>query len=203
MTKSAALQQEHQLEALHQATYDRNVFGFWIYLMTDCVLFATLFATYAVLHNNIYGGPSAKDLFSLPFALSETLILLTSSFTCGLAMLSAQRQQKYKALSLFGITFLLGITFLTLELTEFSHLVAEGNSWQRNAFLSAYFTLVGCHGLHITCGLAWMLVMLGQVLLRGLTVSTLRRLTCLSLFWHFLDVIWVLIFTFVYLMGVK
>lgn len=188
---------------IEQEIYNKNVFGFWIYVMTDCVLFATLFATYAVLHNNTFGGPSAHDLFSLPFALNETLILLLSSFTCGLAMLAAHRNEKNWVLALFSITFLLGASFLFLELTEFHHMVSEGNSWQRSAFLSSFFTLVGTHGLHITCGLLWMLVMLVHVWVRGITMPTLRRLACLGMFWHFLDVIWVFIFTFVYLMGVK
>ncbi len=200
MTTPTTLEHDHHAEA---ERYDKTIFGFWIYLMTDCIVFATFFAAYAVLHNNTFGGPSSRDLFSLPFALSETLILLTSSFTCGLAMLAAHRKEKAKVMALFGVTFLLGLSFLGLELTEFSHLVHEGNSWQRSAFLSSFFSLVGCHGLHITCGLFWMFVMMAHVSIRGLTASTLRRLTCLSLFWHFLDVIWVLIFTIVYLMGVK
>lgn len=193
----------HDKHHEEHAAFDKTVFGFWIYLMTDCILFATLFATYAVLHKNTFGGPSAKELFNLPFALMETLILLTSSFTCGLAMVAVDQRAKYKALFLFGITFLLGCAFLGMELKEFNDFVQEGNSWQRSAFLSSFFTLVGSHGLHITCGLIWMLVMFGHMIFRGLTASTVRRLTCLSLFWHFLDVIWVLIFTFVYLMGVK
>lgn len=201
MATSIAMHSEDH-ESDH-AAYNKTIYGFWIYLMTDCVLFATFFAAYAVLHKNTFGGPSAHDLFSLPYALNETLILLISSFTCGIAMLSAHRNQRYMTLGLFFITFLLGISFLALELTEFHHLVEEGNSWQRSAFLSSYFTLVGCHGLHITCGLLWTLVMMAHVLIRGLTESTLRRLTCLSLFWHFLDVVWVLIFTVVYLMGAK
>lgn len=205
MTASDISQPIDHHDDRHEAhvAFDKTVFGFWIYLMTDCILFATLFATYAVLHNNIYGGPSARDLLSLPFSLAETLILLTSSFTCGLAMVAADKKAKYTVFILYGITFLLGAAFLTLELTEFTDLVKEGNSWQRSAFLSSFFTLVGTHGLHITCGLLWILVMMAHVLFRGLTPSTIRRLTCLSLFWHFLDVIWVLIFTFVYLMGVK
>ncbi len=205
MTTSAISPPIDHHDDRHEAhvAFDKTIFGFWIYLMTDCIIFASLFATYAVLHNNIYGGPSARDLFSLPFALAETLILLTSSFTCGLAMVAVDQKAKYRVLILYGITFLLGIAFLGLELHEFTDLVREGNSWQRSAFLSSFFTLVGCHGLHITCGLLWMFVMMGHVLFRGLTASTTRRLTCLSLFWHFLDVIWVLIFTFVYLMGVK
>jgi cytochrome o ubiquinol oxidase subunit 3 len=204
MTNSVSIAHESHHAAHHnEELYDKTLFGFWTYLMTDCVLFATFFATYAVLHNNTAGGPSSKDLFDLSFALKETIILLTSSFTCGLAMLSIHRLEKVKAMVFFGVTFLLGIAFLTMELTEFSHLVEQGNSWQRSAFLSSYFTLVGCHGLHITCGLLWILVMLGQVLLLGITPSTRRRFACLSLFWHFLDVVWVLIFTIVYLMGVK
>jgi len=186
-----------------QEVYDKTLFGFWIYILTDCILFATLFATYAVLHNNTFGGPSAHDIFSLPFALGETLILLTSSFTSGLAMLAAHRNEKSKVLILFGITFLLGLAFLLMELTEFHGFIQEGNSWQRSAFLSSFFTLVGTHGLHITCGLIWIFVMLIQTLFRGISAPVLRRLACLSMFWHFLDVIWIFIFTFVYLMGVQ
>lgn len=202
MTVSTTVSQEHQWIAPDEA-YSRTIFGFWIYLMTDCVLFATLFATYAVLHQNINGGPSAHDLFSLPFALTETFILLTSSFTCGLANLAAHRFEKNRAIAWSCLTFLLGLAFLAMELKEFRHLVHEGNSWQRSAFLSSYFTLVGTHGLHITCGLLWIVVMIAQVLAKGITLATLRRLTCLSMFWHFLDVIWIFIFTIVYLMGVK
>jgi cytochrome o ubiquinol oxidase subunit 3 len=202
MTTLVTIHQEDHLEVQHEI-YGKTIFGFWIYLMTDCVLFATLFATYAVLHNNTFGGPAAHDIFSLPYALTETLILLTSSFTCGVAMLAAYQKKKGLALALFAITFLLGISFLTLELREFSDLVKEGNSWERSAFLSSFFTLVGCHGLHISCGLLWMFVMQLHIVFRGFTLSTLRRLMCLSLFWHFLDVVWVLIFTIVYLMGVK
>jgi cytochrome o ubiquinol oxidase subunit 3 len=179
----------------------KTMFGFWVYLMTDCVLFASLFATYAVLHNNTAGGPNAAELFSLPFVLAETLILLTSSFTAGLAVLAAQAGKLRQVVAWFAVTFTLGAAFLTLELTEFSHLVAEGNSWQRSGFLSSFFTLVGTHGLHITIGLMWMLVLVIQVLRRGLNPSSVRRLTLLSLFWHFLDLIWIFIFTIVYLMG--
>lgn len=190
---------QHEQDQL--AIFDRTIFGFWIYLMTDCVLFATLFAVYAILHQNTFGGPSAQDLFSLPFALKETLILLFSSFTCGIAMLAAKRKHLTSVLGLLLVTFLLGASFLGLELNEFYHLVQDGNSWQKSAFLSSYFTLVGCHGLHITFGLAWILVMMILIQKRGLCLSTMRRLNCFSLFWHFLDVIWVIIFTTVYLMG--
>lgn len=196
-----ALKQEVHFEP-HLDLYEKTLFGFWIYIMTDCVLFATFFATYAVLHTSTFGGPTSQDLFNLPFALTETLILLTSSFTCGLAMLKVHQGKTYAALLLFVVTALLGLSFLGLELHEFYNLVQEGNSWQRSAFLTSYFSLVGCHGLHITCGLLWMFIMMIHILVRGLSVSTVRRLACLSLFWHFLDVIWVLIFTIVYLMGV-
>lgn len=200
MTETAALHKHHSHQ---EETFSKTVFGFWVYLMTDCLLFATLFATYAVLHNNTNGGPSANELFSLPFALTETLLLLTSSFTCGIALLATEAHQKNKVLILLTITFLLGGGFLAMELTEFTHLAREGNSWQRSAFLSSFFTLVGTHGAHITSGLIWVIVMLGQVFVRGITPATTRRITCFSLFWHFLDVIWIFIFTIVYLMGVK
>lgn len=179
----------------------KSLFGFWIYLMTDCVLFASLFATYAVLHNNTFGGPGAKELFSLPYVLAETLILLTSSFTVGLAMLAVHRRNKRQALILLGVTFVLGLAFLGLELHEFRNLYMEGNSWRRSGFLSAFFTLVGTHGLHITAGLIWMAVMMHRVYKQGLKPITIRRLTMLSIFWHFLDIIWIFIFTIVYLMG--
>jgi cytochrome o ubiquinol oxidase subunit 3 len=179
----------------------KSIFGFWVYLMTDCVLFASLFATFAVLRNSTFGGPSGSDLFSLPFVLVETLALLTSSFTCGLGLLAARRGDKRQVLALFGITFLLGVFFLTMEITEFHHLAQEGNSWRRSGFLSAFFTFVSTHGLHITFGLLWMLVLGWQVLKRGLKRSVIRQLTMLSLFWHFLDIIWIFIFTIVYLMG--
>lgn len=185
----------------HQEVYARTVFGFWLYLMTDCILFATLFAAYAVLHTHTYGGPSARELFSLPYALGETLMLLASSFTCGLAMLFAHRLQKNKSLILFAFTFLLGLSFLWMEGREFAHLIQEGNSWQKSAFLSSYFTLVGTHGLHIISGLLWIAVMFVQIVFFGFSLDVLKRLMCLSLFWHFLDVIWIFIFTVVYLMG--
>jgi len=201
MTAPSSVKHDDHLEVEHEI-YSKTIFGFWIYLMTDCVLFATFFTTYAVLFQSTAGGPSSRELFHLPFALTETMILLTSSFTCGLAMLAVHRQAKGLAMAAFAITFALGISFLAMEFHEFSHLVQEGNSWQRSAFLSAFFSLVGCHGLHITCGLLWMFVMMGQILMRGFSFSTVRRLTCLSMFWHFLDVIWIFIFTVVYLLGV-
>lgn len=189
-----------ELRREREAT-DKTVFGFWVYLMTDCVLFASLFAVYAVLHRNTFGGPSGHELFNLPYVLIETFALLTSSFTCGLAMLAAQRNAKREVLLWLGVTFLLGLTFLGLELSEFHKMVLEGNSWRRSGFLSSYFTLVGTHGAHITFGLIWMSVMGVYTWKKGLTDSIRKRLTLLSLFWHFLDVIWIFIFTIVYLYG--
>lgn len=190
-----------QALALPPEANPKTVFGFWVYIMTDCVLFASLFAAYAVLQHNTYGGPSGRELFSLQFVLTETLILLTSSYTCGLAMLAARRGDKDRVLNWFGVTLILGLCFLGMELTEFSHLVQEGHSWRASGFLSAFFTLVGTHGLHITTGLLWMVVLMGQVARRGLSAANIRRLTLLSLFWHFLDIVWIFIFTIVYLMG--
>lgn len=183
-----------------QAT-EKTVLGFWVYLMTDCVLFASLFAVYAVLHGNTFGGPNGHELFKLPYVLVETMALLTSSFTCGLAMIAAQRRDRSQVLLWLGVTFLLGLTFLGLELSEFHNMVVDGNSWRRSGFLSSYFTLVGTHGLHITFGLVWMAVTSVFIVKRGLTEGMLKRLTLLSLFWHFLDIIWIFIFTIVYLFG--
>lgn len=180
---------------------DKVMFGFWVYLMTDLLMFAALFATYAVLRDNTFGGISMQKLFNPPLVLTETLALLTSSFTCGLAMLAVKRNDKAKVFSWLGVTFFLGIFFLILEMSEFSRLISEGNSWQRSAFLSSFFTLVGTHGLHITIGLLWMLILFIQILRRGLTPGNIRKLTLLSLFWHFLDIVWIFIFTIVYLMG--
>lgn len=189
-------------DIVQRNTDSRVTIGFWLYLMTDCVLFATLFATYAVLHGSTFGGPSGEDLFDLPFVLTETMLLLTSSFTAGLAVVAARYGRKRYLLLALTITFLLGAAFLAMEITEFSHLASEGNSWTRSAFLSAFFTLVGTHGLHITAGLVWIGVITWQIIRHGLRPRTLRRLTLFSLFWHFLDVIWIFIFTIVYLMGV-
>lgn len=186
----------------HQDTFSKTVLGFWCYLMTDCLLFATLFVTYAVLHNSTFGGPTSHQLFDLREAFAETMILLFSSVTCGFAMIAAVKGKTSHIIGWLAVTFLLGAAFLTLELKEFHHLVSEGHSWKVSAFLSAFFTLVGTHGLHITFGLLWIAVMIAQVAYQGLTVDTFRRLVVFSLFWHFLDLVWIFIFTFVYLMGV-
>ncbi len=179
----------------------KAIFGFWVYLMTDCVLFAGLFATYAVLRDNTFGGPAGYQIFNMPEVLVETLVLLMSSFTCGLGVLAARSNRTSQVLGWFAATFVLGLVFLTIELTDFQSLVTQGNSWTRSGFLSAYFTLVGTHGLHITIGLLWMAVLVVRILKTGLTRGNVRRLTLLSLFWHFLDLVWIFIFTIVYLMG--
>ncbi len=190
------------LPDIHQDIYTKTVLGFWMYLMTDCILFATLFSTYAVLHNNTFGGPSSHELFSLSTAFIETMILLFSSVTCGFGMLAAVKSKKNQVIAWFAISFLLGASFVAMEIHEFSHLIHEGNSWTRSAFLSSFFTLVGTHGFHVSVGLFWMSVMLAQVLFLGITIDTFRRLVLFSMFWHFLDLVWIFIFTFVYLMGV-
>lgn len=179
----------------------KSYFGFWVYLMTDCVLFASLFAVFAVLRNNDAGGPSSMQLFSLPYALVETLVLLTSSFSCGLAVLSAQNRHKKHVVFWLSLTALLGLTFLGLEINEFSKFIAMGDSWRRSGFLSGYFVLVSTHGLHITIGLIWLIIMIYFFVKKGLTIMTIKRLRLFSLFWHFLDVVWIFIFTIVYLMG--
>lgn len=196
----SSIEQERILEE-HQSD-EKTHFGFWVYIMTDCVLFASLFATYIVLHRNTAGGPSTADVFDLPMVLTETVILLLSSFTCGLAVLAAHNQRKTQVIIWYTVTLLLGAAFLSMELAEFRHLIAEGHSWQRSGFLSGFFTLVATHGLHIAAGLIWILVMLWQVMKKGLTRNTIRRLSILGMFWHFLDVVWIFIFTIVYLMGV-
>jgi cytochrome o ubiquinol oxidase subunit 3 len=186
----------------HQDTFAKNVLGFWLYLMTDCLLFASLFATYAILHRNTFGGPSSKEIFSLTLAFAETMILLFSSVTCGLAILASLKNQKNQVITWLAISFALGASFIGLELHEFTQLVEEGHSWTVSAFLSSYFALVGTHGLHVSIGLLWMAVIIAQIYWQAINLDTFRRLIIFSLFWHFLDVVWIFIFTFVYLMGV-
>jgi cytochrome o ubiquinol oxidase subunit 3 len=189
-------------ERMHEAEADdRTMFGFWVYLMTDLLMFAVLFAVYAVLRNNTIGSPPASELLSLNIALANTLILLTSSFTCGIAMLAARNGQKNQTIKWFTITLLLGVVFLGVELYEFYELIHEGHSLTVNAFLSSFFVLVGTHGLHITSAIIWLSVALWFVRKRGLTKPMVRKLSLLSLFWHFLDIVWIFIFTVVYLMA--
>lgn len=180
---------------------DSKTFGFWIYLMTDLIIFAALFACFLVLHGNTFGGPTAKDLFYLPSVLAETIILLASSFTCSLGMMSVYQKQKKWAIFWFMVTFCLGIAFLFLEISEFIEFIDKGASWRRSAFLSSFFTLVGTHGLHISVGLLWMVVMMFRIHLRPLNHHSISRIFRMSLFWHFLDFVWIFIFTVVYGIG--
>ena len=178
-----------------------DLFGFWIYILSDCVLFAILFATYAVLHLNVYGGPGIKELTNLPYVLTETMVLLVSSFTYGLAILALYKSKMKSLLSWLFLTFLLGLGFVGMEIYEFVHLCLEGHSWQSSAALSAFFTLVGTHGLHVSLGLLWMLVLMIQLCCFRLTPQMKKRLAYLGLFWTFLDIVWIFVFTIVYLMG--
>jgi cytochrome o ubiquinol oxidase subunit 3 len=195
----------HSTALAHEHGHDdgsRTVLGFWIYLMTDCLIFASLFATFGVLATATAGGPDGRTLIDLPYVAGETLLLLLSSFTFGLAMLSMHEGRNDRVVNWLAVTFLLGAGFIGMELHEFAHLIQEGAGPDRSAFLSAYFTLVGTHGLHVTCGLLWLAVMMHQVWRFGLDGVVRRRLACLSLFWHFLDLVWICVFTFVYLRGV-
>ena len=185
----------------HHDTDSIDVFGFWIYIMTDCILFATLFAAFAVLHTNSFTGPTLKQLISLPYVLAETMFLLASSFTYGLAMLGVYKNSRNRALFWLFITFLLGLSFVVMEVREFIHLYADGNSWHVSAALSSFFTLVGTHGTHVSIGLIWMLLMMFQLWKYGVTPQMNKRLTYLGLFWHFLDIVWIFVFTIVYLMS--
>ncbi|MGF0520828.1 cytochrome o ubiquinol oxidase subunit III [Agrobacterium pusense] len=176
--------------------------GFWLYLMSDCLIFAVLFATYAVLGRSYAAGPSGADLFDLKLVALNTGFLLFSSITYGFAMLEMEKQKVKTTLVWLGITGLFGLAFLAVELYEFHHLIEEGAGPHRSAFLSSFFALVGTHGLHVTFGIIWLVTLMVQVAKHGLIAANKRRLMCLSMFWHFLDVIWIGVFSFVYLMGV-
>ncbi|GAA4166160.1 cytochrome o ubiquinol oxidase subunit III [Shinella granuli] len=176
--------------------------GFWLYLMSDCLIFAVLFATHGVLGRNYAAGPSPADLFDLSLVAINTAMLLLSSITYGFAMLQMERNARMETLVWLGITGVFGAAFLALELYEFYHLIHEGAGPTRSAFLSSFFTLVGTHGLHVTFGIIWLITLMVQVKKHGLNPENRRRLMCLSMFWHFLDVIWIGVFSFVYLLGV-
>lgn len=186
----------------HQDHFSKTFIGFWVYLMTDCIVFATLFITHAVLQYNTFGGPSGKDLFDLKLTFAETMALLFSSVTCGLGVLAAVNNQRKRAIGWLACTLILGASFLSMELWEFHGFIQLGHSWTQSAFLSSFFALVGTHGLHISFGLIWASVIIFQLASFGITIDTFRRLVIFSLFWHFLDLIWIFIFTLVYLMGV-
>ncbi|UDF32183.1 UNVERIFIED_ORG: cytochrome o ubiquinol oxidase subunit III (plasmid) [Roseateles sp. XES5] len=189
------LKEEHHPE-------NSTLLGFWIYLMSDLLIFAGLFATFAVLGRSYAAGPSGADLFDLKLVAINTAMLLFSSITYGFAMIGAQQGNKKLVLSWLAITGLFGLAFVGIELYEFAHLIHEGANWQRSAFLSSFFALVSTHGLHVSFGIIWLVVLMVQVNKLGLTVANKRRLMCLSMFWHFLDLVWIGVFTFVYLMGV-
>jgi cytochrome o ubiquinol oxidase subunit 3 len=186
----------------HPDPIANQAFGFWLYIMSDLVLFGAIFATYIVLGHNYAGGPTGKDLFHLPYTFGETMLLLLSSATYGLAVLAMHENKKDRVLTWLFVTFLLGLAFIGMEINEFHHLVLDGNGPERSGFLSAFFTLVGTHGTHVTFGLIWMAVMMVQAAIKGLTPPVQSRLIRLSIFWHFLDIVWVGVFTIVYLMGV-
>uniref|UniRef100_A0A9E7ZT63 Cytochrome bo(3) ubiquinol oxidase subunit 3 n=1 Tax=Bosea sp. NBC_00436 TaxID=2969620 RepID=A0A9E7ZT63_9HYPH len=186
----------------HAHSGGSTMLGFWLYLMSDCLVFAVLFATYGVLGRNYAAGPSGADLFDLKLVAVNTAMLLFSSITYGFAMLAMDKGRQAAMQAWLVVTALFGLAFLGIELYEFAHLIHEGATPMRSAFLSSFFTLVGTHGLHVTFGLIWLTVLMVQVSRHGLIEANRRRLLCLSMFWHFLDVVWIGVFTFVYLMGV-
>ncbi|UVK54687.1 cytochrome o ubiquinol oxidase subunit III [Mesorhizobium sp. AR02] len=190
------LEEEHA-----HAEGSSTMLGFWLYLMSDCLIFAMLFAAYGVLGGNYAAGPAPKDLFDLDLVAVNTTMLLLSSITYGFAMLTMDKGRVAATQAWLAVTGLFGLAFLSIELYEFSHMIHEGATPQRSAFLSSFFTLVGTHGLHVTFGIVWLVTLMTQVARFGLTEANRRRLMCLSMFWHFLDVVWIGVFTFVYLMG--
>jgi len=206
-SSSLAAADEHA-RAFHLAVEEDHhpengtMLGFWIYLMSDCLIFAALFATYGVLGTSYAGGPSQAELFKLPTVALNTSMLLLSSITYGFAMLAMAKGNKGATLIWLGITAFFGAAFVGLELQEFAELIHDGASPQRSAFLSSFFALVGTHGLHVSVGIVWIITLMVQVGQKGLVQANQRRLMCLSLFWHFLDVIWIGVFSFVYLIGV-
>jgi cytochrome o ubiquinol oxidase subunit III len=176
-------------------------YGFWIFILSDIVMFSCLFAAYAVLSRNTAGGPTGRELFNLHNVFIETMCLLLSSYSCGLGALSAERREPARFLLFAAVTFVLGAAFLVIEATEFAGMVAKGAGPGRSAFLSSFFTLVGTHGVHVTGGLIWLVYLVAQVITKGLRPPVLRRLLCWSLFWHALDIVWIGVLTLVYLMG--
>jgi cytochrome o ubiquinol oxidase subunit 3 len=186
----------------HEHAEGSTLLGFWIYLMSDALIFAVLFATFGVLSRRYAAGPSPADVFELPLIALNTAILLFSSITYGIAMVEVEKQRMVLVLFWLGLTGLYGLSFLGIEIYEFHHLVSEGAGPQRSAFLSAFFTLVGTHGLHVTAGIIWLVTLMVQLPMHGFTPDNRRRLMCLGMFWHFLDIIWIGVFTFVYLIGV-
>ena len=191
----------HPVEEPHHPEGHSTMLGFWMYLMSDCLIFAMLFAVYAVIGGNYAAGPAPKDLFDLPLVALNTSMLLFSSITYGFAMLAMVKNRTAQMQTWLAITGVFGLCFLGIELYEFAHMIHLGATPQRSGFLSAFFFLVGTHGLHVTFGCIWLVTLMVQVWRKGLIPANKRRLMCLSLFWHFLDVIWIGVFTFVYLFG--
>lgn len=176
-------------------------YGFWIFLLSDIIMFSAFFAAYAVLSGETAGGPGGRELFDVPRVMLQTALLLTSSVTCGIGGLAAQRRNLPAVQLWLMLTGLFGAAFLALEVQEFAEMIAEGAGPGRSAFLSAFFALVGCHGIHVTLGLLWLGTMMAQLAVKGFRPDILRRLHCFNLFWHALDIIWIAIFTLVYLLG--
>lgn len=211
-TMTAARSDPHHLghdhldahESVHPGPAPKRIvtgYGFWIFLLSDMVMFSAFFATYAVLHDRTAGGPGGAQLFDLRSVAVETGCLLASSFTCGLASIAAEVRSRLWFQVAMAVTCVLGLAFLSIELREFMDLVARGAGPTRSAFLSAFFTLVGCHGLHVSAGILWLLTMMAQVVAKGFRPDIQRRILCFALFWHALDIIWVAVFTVVYLLG--
>jgi cytochrome o ubiquinol oxidase subunit 3 len=191
-------------DAVHEGPAPKRIvtgYGFWIFLLSDMVMFSCLFAAYAVLLGQTAGGPSGAQLFNLPNVAIETGCLLLSSFFCGMASIAAEERSHFWFQIWMAVTCVLGLAFLTIEFREFADLVARGAGPSRSAFLSAFFTLVGCHGLHVSVGILWLLTMMAQVFAKGFRADIMRRMLCFALFWHALDIIWVAVFSVVYLLG--
>jgi cytochrome o ubiquinol oxidase subunit III len=193
----------HEREAGPAPTRIVVAYGFWIFILSDIVMFSALFAAYAVLSSSTAGGPTGAQLFNLRNVFLMTMFLLVSSYTCGLGMLSAEQRKPERYFIFAALTFLLGAAFLFLEIREFAGMIGKGAGPSRSAFLSAFFTLVGMHGAHVSAGLIWLVYMTAQVVAKGLRPAVLRRLLCFSLFWHALDIVWIGVMTLVYLMGVQ
>lgn len=199
MTAHAITENEHHEE--HHDADATSVLGFWIYIMSDCVLFSCLFATFAVLHANTYNGFGVHNFLDLPYILAETLFLLASSFTYGMAILNVYKKRRAKVLTWLVVTILLGLSFVGLEVHEFLHLFSIGHGPQTSGAMSAFFTLVATHGLHVSIGLLWMIIMVVQLCKFKINSDVVRRLTYLGLFWAFLDIVWIFVYTVVYLIG--
>ena len=193
--------QYHTLSHLDQEEYSKTIFGFWIYLLTDFMMFATLFAVYAVLRESTLGGPSGKEIFDLRAALNQTLVLLIATFFVGVGGVYAHRNQTKKSLLFFVLNFVFNALFLFLLISDLKRIIEMGQTWKSSAFMSAYFTLIGTFAIHVVLALLWTILFLIPVFYRGITPSSLRRLTCLRMFWQFLNIVWVFIFSIIYLLG--